>query len=74
MLSAGKALALCRIGFGLYYISYAFDKTSKNWFGDPGQLSSYLFPLRHVDGFHPRTTMGTPWPWDSRPVGHPVLQ
>jgi uncharacterized membrane protein YphA (DoxX/SURF4 family) len=43
MLSAGKGLALCRFGFGLYYISYALDKTSKNWFGDPGQLSSYLF-------------------------------
>ena len=29
IISAAKALALCRIGFGLYYLSYAFDKTRR---------------------------------------------
>jgi uncharacterized membrane protein YphA (DoxX/SURF4 family) len=43
MLSAGKGLALCRIGFGLYYLSYAWDKTSKNWLTDAGPLAGTLF-------------------------------
>lgn len=43
MISAAKGLALCRIAFGLYYVSYAFDKTTKNWFGDGGPLAGQLF-------------------------------
>ena len=40
IISAAKALALCRIGFGLYYISYAFDKTSKGWLTDSAQFAT----------------------------------
>ena len=43
IISAGKALALCRIGFGLYYLSYAWDKTSKNWLTDAAPFASFLF-------------------------------
>lgn len=43
MLSAGKGLALCRIGFGLYYLSYAWDKTSKGWLSQAGPLAGTLF-------------------------------
>jgi uncharacterized membrane protein YphA (DoxX/SURF4 family) len=43
ILSTAKALALCRIGFGLYYISYAFDKTKSNWFTDAAPLTMFLF-------------------------------
>src|SRR3954468_7366374 len=43
IISAGKALALCRIGFGLYYISYAFDKTRTGWLTDAGQITNFLF-------------------------------
>ena len=43
VISAAKALALCRIGFGLYYLSYAWDKTSKNWLVDAAPMGTFLF-------------------------------
>jgi uncharacterized membrane protein YphA (DoxX/SURF4 family) len=43
IISAAKALALCRIGFGLYYLSYAWDKTSKGWLSDPAPITGFLF-------------------------------
>jgi uncharacterized membrane protein YphA (DoxX/SURF4 family) len=41
--SPGKALALLRIGFGLYFISYATDKTMAGWLGSAGPITAYLF-------------------------------
>lgn len=43
VVSAAKSLAVCRIGFGLYYLSYAWDKISKNWLTDAGPLTGFLF-------------------------------
>jgi uncharacterized membrane protein YphA (DoxX/SURF4 family) len=42
-ISAGKALALIRIGFGLYFISYAVDKTMNGWLTSAGPLTNFLF-------------------------------
>jgi uncharacterized membrane protein YphA (DoxX/SURF4 family) len=41
--SAGKALALLRIGFGLYFISYALDKTMAGWMANAGPITGFLF-------------------------------
>jgi len=41
--SAGKALALLRIGFGLYFISYALDKTMGGWLTSAGPITNFLF-------------------------------
>jgi uncharacterized membrane protein YphA (DoxX/SURF4 family) len=41
--SPGKALALLRIGFGLYFISYALDKTMGGWLTSAGPITAYLF-------------------------------
>ncbi|MCC7105682.1 MAG: DoxX family membrane protein [Chloroflexi bacterium] len=43
VISAGKALALVRIGFGLYYLSYGWDKLSKGWLTESGPLTNFLF-------------------------------
>jgi uncharacterized membrane protein YphA (DoxX/SURF4 family) len=43
IISTAKALALCRIGFGLYYLSYAFDKTRAGWLTDAGPMVTFLF-------------------------------
>jgi uncharacterized membrane protein YphA (DoxX/SURF4 family) len=43
IISCGKALALCRIGFGLYFIAQAWDKTTKGWLTSGDPLSSGLF-------------------------------
>jgi uncharacterized membrane protein YphA (DoxX/SURF4 family) len=42
-LSPGKALALLRIGFGLYFVSYALDKTMGGWFTSAGPITNFLF-------------------------------
>jgi thiosulfate dehydrogenase [quinone] large subunit len=42
-LSAGKSLALLRIGFGLYFISYALDKTMGGWLTSAGPITAFLF-------------------------------
>lgn len=42
-LSSGRALALLRIGFGLYFISYALDKTMGGWLTSAGPITGFLF-------------------------------
>jgi uncharacterized membrane protein YphA (DoxX/SURF4 family) len=42
-LSPGKALALLRIGFGLYFVSYALDKTMGGWLTSAGPITGFLF-------------------------------
>jgi uncharacterized membrane protein YphA (DoxX/SURF4 family) len=41
--SPGKALALIRIGFGLYFVSYALDKTMGGWLTSAGPITGFLF-------------------------------
>src|SRR4051812_40614887 len=41
--SPAKALALLRIGFGLYFISYALDKTMGGWLTSAGPITGFLF-------------------------------
>src|SRR3954452_1989739 len=41
-LSAGKSLALLRIGFGLYFVSYALDKTMGGWLTSAGPITGFL--------------------------------
>jgi uncharacterized membrane protein YphA (DoxX/SURF4 family) len=41
--SAGHGLALLRMAFGLYFISYALDKTMNGWLGSAGPMSNFLF-------------------------------
>jgi thiosulfate dehydrogenase [quinone] large subunit len=41
--SAGHGLALCRMAFGLYFISYAFDKTTREWLTSAAPMSMFLF-------------------------------
>jgi len=41
--SAGRGLALLRIAFGLYMISYALDKTMNGWLGSAGPMTNLLF-------------------------------
>ena len=43
IVSTAKALAVVRIAFGLYYLSYAWDKISKNWLTDATPLATMLF-------------------------------
>jgi uncharacterized membrane protein YphA (DoxX/SURF4 family) len=43
IISCGKALALCRIGFGLYFIAQAWDKTTKGWLTSGDPLAGGLF-------------------------------
>ena len=43
IISAAKGLALCRIGFGLYFIAQAWDKTSKGWLASGAPLAGFLF-------------------------------
>lgn len=42
VISPARALALCRIGFGAYFIAQAWDKTTKNWLVDGGP---FVVPL-----------------------------
>ncbi len=41
--SPAKALALLRIGFGLYFISFALDKTMNGWLTSAAALTGNLF-------------------------------
>jgi len=41
--SAGKALALVRIGFGLYFTSYGLDKIMGGWLTSAGPIMGFLF-------------------------------
>jgi len=41
--SAGKALALLRIGFGLYFLSYGLDKIMAGYLASAGPLTGFLF-------------------------------
>jgi uncharacterized membrane protein YphA (DoxX/SURF4 family) len=41
-ISAAHALAIVRIGFGLYFISQAWDKTRTNWLVDAAPLAQFL--------------------------------
>ena len=43
IISGSQALALCRIGFGLYFISQAWDKTNKGWLNSGATLAGMLF-------------------------------
>jgi uncharacterized membrane protein YphA (DoxX/SURF4 family) len=42
-ITAGQALALCRIGFGLYFIAQAWDKTTKDWLTSAAPMAGFLF-------------------------------
>lgn len=42
-LSAGKALALLRIGFGLYFTSYGLDKIMAGYLTSAGPITGFLF-------------------------------
>src|SRR5215212_862040 len=41
--SAAKALALLRIGFGLYFTSYGLDKIMACWLTSAGPITGFLF-------------------------------
>ncbi|MFN8637748.1 MAG: TQO small subunit DoxD [Chloroflexota bacterium] len=41
--SSSKALALLRIGFGLYFLSYALDKTMGGWLTSAGPITNFIF-------------------------------
>jgi uncharacterized membrane protein YphA (DoxX/SURF4 family) len=41
--SAGRGLALLRMAFGLYFVSYALDKTMGGWLGSAGPMTGFLF-------------------------------
>ena len=41
--SAGRGLALLRMAFGLYFVSYALDKTMNGWLGSAGPMTNFLF-------------------------------
>jgi uncharacterized membrane protein YphA (DoxX/SURF4 family) len=43
IVSTAKALAVVRIAFGLYYLSYTYDKISKGWLTDAAPLATMLF-------------------------------
>jgi len=43
IVSSAKALAVVRIAFGLYYLSYTYDKISKGWLTDGAPLATMLF-------------------------------
>jgi thiosulfate dehydrogenase (quinone) large subunit len=55
MISPAQGLALTRIGFGLYFVAQALDKTTKNWLGDGGPLTQYIQPVlpRSEDFYRP---------------------
>lgn len=42
-ITAAQALALCRIGFGLYFIAQAWDKTARGWLVSGEPLARFLF-------------------------------
>ena len=42
VISTAQGLTLARIGFGLYFIVQAWDKTTRNWLGDGGPLVQFL--------------------------------
>ena len=42
-ITAAQALALCRMGFGLYFLAQAWDKTAKGWLTSGAPLASGLF-------------------------------
>ena len=42
-ITSAQTLALCRIGFGLYFISYAWDKTRNNWLASGAPMAGFLF-------------------------------
>lgn len=41
--SSAKALALLRIGFGLYFTSYGLDKIMGGWLTSAGPITGFLF-------------------------------
>jgi len=41
--SAGHGLALLRMAFGLYFVSYALDKTMNGWLTSAGPMTMFLF-------------------------------
>jgi uncharacterized membrane protein YphA (DoxX/SURF4 family) len=41
--SAGRGLALLRMAFGLYFLSYALDKTMNGWLTSAGPMTMFLF-------------------------------
>lgn len=41
--SPGKALALLRVGFGLYFLSYATDKLMGGWLTSATPMTNFLF-------------------------------
>ena len=41
--SAGHGLALLRMAFGLYFVSYALDKTMNGWLTSAGPITNFLF-------------------------------
>jgi uncharacterized membrane protein YphA (DoxX/SURF4 family) len=41
-ITSGMGLALARIGFGLYFISQAWDKTTHEWFTNADPLRDFL--------------------------------
>jgi uncharacterized membrane protein YphA (DoxX/SURF4 family) len=42
-ITAAQALALCRMGFGLYFLAQAWDKTAKGWLTSGAPMASGLF-------------------------------
>lgn len=60
MLTAGQGLALTRVGFGLYFVVQALDKTSRGWFGDGGPLTQFIQgQLPRAEGFYQPFLTGT---------------
>lgn len=42
IISASHGMALVRIGFGLYFVSHALEKTTRGWLTDAGPLEEFL--------------------------------
>lgn len=52
-LGAGQALALVRMGFGLYFLDHAWDKTAKGWLSDGGLMTQFIErALPNSDAFY----------------------
>jgi uncharacterized membrane protein YphA (DoxX/SURF4 family) len=53
VISAKRGLALARSGFGLYYVSQAYDKTTTHWFSSGAPLTKFLQgSLPKAEGFY----------------------
>src|SRR5438094_8840438 len=63
IISAGRGLALARIGLGAYFVSQAWDKTTKHWLVDGRRLVQTLqSSLPREEAFYRNFLQGTVLP------------